>query len=121
MDGLWATGERTKHQFPNTKLQRKPGIEIPKTKLQTPKKSQVPSSKPRPALRAWNLELLWSLEFGALIGEVHPEGVLRGEMASESRPSASAREIAPTSSRSLWELITGTFRISLASRTGSTS
>src|SRR5438128_3464137 len=76
MDGLWARGERTKHQIPNTKLQKNPGIETPKTKLQTPRKSQVPSSKP-PALRAWsfsgawclvfgvwNLELLWSLEFG---------------------------------------------------------
>src|SRR6266496_522808 len=60
-----------KHQAPNPKLQRSPGIETPKTKLQTPKKSQVPSSKPRPALRASNLELgtwcffgAWSLEFG---------------------------------------------------------
>src|SRR6266567_7494887 len=57
--------------------------ETPKTKLQTPKKSQVPSSKPRPALRAWNLELgaslvfgvwdlelLWCLVFGALVGVV---------------------------------------------------
>src|SRR5216110_1257017 len=40
------------------------GIETPNTKLQTPKKSQVPSSKPRPALRAWNLELGASLVFG---------------------------------------------------------
>src|SRR2546425_3831907 len=64
MDGLWARGERTKHQIPNTKPQTNPGIETPKTKLQTPKKSQVPSSKPRPALRAWSLELLWSLELG---------------------------------------------------------
>src|SRR6266545_6899775 len=64
MDGLWARGKRTKHQIPNTKLQRNPGIETPKTKLQTPKKSQVPSSKPQPALRAWSLELLWSLELG---------------------------------------------------------
>src|SRR5437773_6207073 len=55
---------RAKHQAPSTKLQRNPGIETPKTKLQTPKKSQVPSSKPRPALRAWSLELLWSLELG---------------------------------------------------------
>src|SRR6266576_626130 len=53
-----------KHQAPNPKLQRSSGIETPKTKLQTPKKSQVPSSKPRPALRAWSLELLWSLELG---------------------------------------------------------
>jgi len=30
------------------------------TKSQTPKKSQVPSSKPRPAIRAWSMELLWS-------------------------------------------------------------
>jgi hypothetical protein len=53
----WRTAERnTKHQTP--KLQRNPGIETPKTKLQTPKKSQVPSSNPLPALRA-------SLEFGA--------------------------------------------------------
>ena len=45
-------------------------IETPKTKLQTPKKSQVPGSKPQPALRAWNLELGGSLVlvFGALIG-----------------------------------------------------
>jgi hypothetical protein len=55
---------RAKHQAPNPKLQRNPGIETPKTKLQTPKKSQVPSSKPQHALRAWSLELLWSLEFG---------------------------------------------------------
>src|SRR6266496_2745 len=55
---------RAKHQAPTPKLQRNPGIETPKTKLQTPKKSQVPSSKPRPALRAWSLELLWSLELG---------------------------------------------------------
>src|SRR2546422_1032952 len=54
----------TKHQIPNTKLQRNHEIETPKTKLQTPKKSQVPSSKPRPALRAWNLELGASLVFG---------------------------------------------------------
>jgi hypothetical protein len=47
----------------NPKLQRSSGIETPKTKLQTPKKSQVQSSKPRPALRAWNLELLWCLVF----------------------------------------------------------
>src|SRR5439155_11080102 len=53
-----------KHQAPSSKLQRNPGIEKPKTKLQTPKKSQIPSSKPRPALRAWSLELLWSLELG---------------------------------------------------------
>src|SRR6185503_19244117 len=29
-----------------------------------PKKSQVSSSKPRPALRAWSFGLLWSLELG---------------------------------------------------------
>src|SRR6266511_6007436 len=39
--------------------------ETPKTKLQTPKKFQVPSSKPRHALRDWNLELGVSLVFGA--------------------------------------------------------
>src|SRR5439155_18817466 len=55
----------TKFQIPSSKLQRNPGIETPKTKLQTPKKSQVPSSKPWPALRAWNLELGASLVFGA--------------------------------------------------------
>src|SRR5437867_11062904 len=55
----------TKFQTPSSKLQRNPGIETPKTKLQTPKKSQVPSSKPWPALRAWNLELGASLVFGA--------------------------------------------------------
>src|SRR6266550_3268675 len=38
--------------------------QAPKPKLQTPKKSQVPSSKPRPALRASNLELGASLVFG---------------------------------------------------------
>src|SRR3989454_12670613 len=54
----------TKFQTPSSKLQRNPGVETPKTKLQTPKKSQVPSSKPRPALRAFSLELLWSLELG---------------------------------------------------------
>ena len=55
-DELRERGKRSKHQIPNTKLQIKPAIETPKTKLQTPKKSQVPSSKPRHALRAWNLE-----------------------------------------------------------------
>src|SRR5947207_4957437 len=60
--GRVATGEylshrQAKHQAPNPKLQRSSGIETPKTKIQTPKKSQVPSSKPLPALRAWNLEL----------------------------------------------------------------
>src|SRR5437667_5398988 len=54
----------TKFQTPSSKLQRNPGIETPKTKLQTPRKSQVPSSKPRPALRAWNLELEAFLVFG---------------------------------------------------------
>src|SRR6266542_1561531 len=63
-DGLWARGERTKQQIPNTKLQRNPGIETPNTKLQTPKKSQIPSSKPRPSLRAWSLEFPRSLELG---------------------------------------------------------
>src|SRR5258708_18604267 len=65
-------GEKTKPQIPNTRLQRNPGIETPKTKLQTLNKFQVPSSKPRPALRAWSLELgaslelefgVWDLEF----------------------------------------------------------
>src|SRR5712691_5169826 len=55
----------TKFQIPSSKFQRNPGIETPKTKLQTPKKSQAPSSKPWPALRAWNLELGASLVFGA--------------------------------------------------------
>src|SRR5437762_11995513 len=55
----------TKFQIPSSKLQRNPGIETPKTKLQTPKKSQVPSCKPRLALRAWNLELGAFLVFGA--------------------------------------------------------
>src|SRR6266568_3276717 len=69
MDGLWA--RNTKSQTPSSR--ENPGIETPKTKLNTPKKSQVPSSKPRPALRAWNWELgaslgVWSLVFGALIG-----------------------------------------------------
>src|SRR5207247_9103853 len=54
----------TTHQTPNTKLQRNPAIETPKTKLQTPKKSQVQSSKRRPSPRACSLELLWSLELG---------------------------------------------------------
>src|SRR5258708_31360483 len=81
-------GEKTKPQIPNTRLQRNPGIETPKTKLQTPNKSQVPSSKPRPALRAWNLELgaslvfgawclelgLWCLVFGTLIGPLSTDG-----------------------------------------------
>src|SRR5688572_21462963 len=62
---LFLSCRRAKHQAPNPKLQRNPGIETPKTKLQTPKKSQVPSSKPLPAFRAWNLELGASLEFGA--------------------------------------------------------
>src|SRR5207247_2635268 len=55
---------RAKHQAPNPKHQSSSRIETPKTKLQTPKKSQVPSSKPRPAPRACSLELLWSLELG---------------------------------------------------------
>src|SRR6266540_3786345 len=65
----------TIHQIPNTKLQRNPGIEAPKTKLQTPKKSQVPNSKPQAALRAWNLELgawsfsgVWCLELQSAEG-----------------------------------------------------
>src|SRR6185369_2725501 len=71
--GVWRISvfEPPPSQTPNPKLQRNPGIETPKTKLQTPKKSQVPSSKPRPALRAWSLVfgvwdpvLLWCLEFG---------------------------------------------------------
>ena len=39
-------------------------METPKTKLQTANKSQVPNSKPRPVLRAWNLEPGASLVFG---------------------------------------------------------
>src|SRR6266498_137303 len=57
-----------KLQVPNTKHQ------TPNTKHQTPKKSQIPSSKPRPALRAWNLGLgawsfsgVWCLVFGVSI------------------------------------------------------
>src|SRR6185369_6515505 len=65
--GVWRISvfEPPPSQTPNPKLQRNPGIETPKTKLQTPKKSQDPSSKPRPALRAWNLELGASLVSGA--------------------------------------------------------
>jgi len=38
---------------------------IPNAKLQTPNKSQVQSSKPRPALRAWSLELgFWCFDSG---------------------------------------------------------
>src|SRR6266487_5519322 len=55
---------RANPQILNPKLQRNPGIETPKTKLQTPKKSQVPSSKPRPALREWSFSGVWSLVFG---------------------------------------------------------
>src|SRR5438477_6474403 len=66
---------RTKHQIPNTKLQRNPGIETPRTRLQTPKKSQVPSSKPRPALRAWNFELVASLLFEAWVFDVWSLGL----------------------------------------------
>src|SRR6266550_358428 len=83
MDGLWARGERTKHLIPTTKLQRNPGIETPKTKLQPPKKSQVPSSKPQPALRAWSLELLWSLELG--VWSLLP-GLLDSQKLRYSRP-----------------------------------
>src|SRR5205814_6939573 len=54
-------------------------------------------------------------------GLAHPLGVLRGAMASESTPSASARAMAPTNLRSFRELITGTLRCSLVSRTGSAS
>src|SRR5213083_1265598 len=53
MDGLWARGERTKHQIPNTKLQRNPKLQIPKP---------VAGSLP------WSLGLGASLEFGTLIG-----------------------------------------------------
>src|SRR5438045_1315270 len=55
----------TKFRIPSSKLQRNPGIETPKTKLQTPTKFQIPSSKPWPALRAWNLEPGASLVFEA--------------------------------------------------------
>src|SRR5258705_13759678 len=55
---------QSNHAF-EAMLRKNPGIETPKTKIQTPKKSQVPSSKPLPALRAWNLELGASLVFGA--------------------------------------------------------
>src|SRR5436305_1540081 len=54
---------RANHQAPNPKLQKSPGIETPKTKLQTPKKSQVQSSKPQPALRAWSFSGVWCLVF----------------------------------------------------------
>src|SRR5213075_2459907 len=50
------------------------------SKLQTPNKSQVPSSKPRPALRAWNLELraslvlgVWSFDTRSLIAGALPD------------------------------------------------
>src|SRR6185369_16150461 len=79
---------RTKHQIPNAKLQRNPGIETPNTKLQTPEKLQAPTPKLEAragvwslelgislvfgawclVFLAWDLELIWSLEFGALIG-----------------------------------------------------
>jgi hypothetical protein len=49
MDGLWARGKRTKHQIPNTRLQRNPKLQIPKP---------VAGSLP------WSLELGASLEFG---------------------------------------------------------
>src|SRR5438034_10017936 len=57
---------RAKHQAPNTKLQRNPGIETPKTKLQTPKKSEVqaPNRGPRFELGAWSFSGVWSLVFG---------------------------------------------------------
>src|SRR6266487_4954466 len=60
MDCRWASGERTKHQIPNTNLQRNPKLQIPKP---------VAGSLP------WSLGLgaslesgVWSLEFGVLIG-----------------------------------------------------
>jgi hypothetical protein len=45
----WERGERTKHQIPNTKLQRNPKLQIPKP---------VAGSLP------WSLGLGASLEFG---------------------------------------------------------
>src|SRR5439155_19804962 len=48
-DGLWARGERTKHQIPNAKLQRDPELQIPKP---------VAGSLP------WSLGLGASLVFG---------------------------------------------------------
>src|SRR6058998_186559 len=96
----------TKFQIPSSKLQRNPGIETPKTKLQTPKKSQVPSSKPRPALRAWSfsgvwslvfgvwdLVLLWSLEFGiwSFLPEISASQELRCAPWANQKKLASAR------------------------------
>src|SRR6266576_78752 len=60
---IQAHRRRAKHQAPNRKFQRSSRIETPKTKLQTPKNSQVPSSKPRPALRAWSFSGVWCLVF----------------------------------------------------------
>ena len=56
-----------------------------------------------------------------LEGQAQLPGVLRGEMASESRPSASARATVPTNFKSFCVLTTGMLRSSLANRTGSAS
>jgi len=56
-----------------------------------------------------------------LEGQAQLPGVLRGEMASESRPSASARATVPTNFKSFCVLTTGMLRNSLANRTGSAS
>src|SRR5436309_15997216 len=50
-----ARGESTRHQNPNTKLQRNPGIET--TKNQAPNTKEIPSSKLQTAARASSLEL----------------------------------------------------------------
>src|SRR6266511_4274932 len=57
MDVLPARGERTKHQIPNTKLQRNP-------------KPQIPKAVAGAALElgTWCFFGVWSLVFGALIG-----------------------------------------------------
>src|SRR6266516_5240001 len=71
MDGLWARGKRTKHQIPNTKLQRNPKLQIPKP---------VAGSLP------WSLGFGASLEFGALIGVGFRESGLQTVVARASRP-----------------------------------
>src|SRR5439155_18782175 len=60
MDGLWASGERTKHQIPESKHQK------PSSKQQINPKFQAPNRGPRFELGTWSLELPWSLVFGAL-------------------------------------------------------
>src|SRR5881396_1372543 len=87
----------------NTKSQTPSSREIPESKHQKPSSKhqrnprfQAPNRGPRFELETWRLELLWSLEFGALIGgKISPlpdptapswgEGIDRGLGGDQSR------------------------------------